>query len=91
MDSDIYTNLCQNVTLQSIDIPLDERLHYLYLNDLSTQIACSGDNCELEEINKDVKNFNRTDLTKGKILSGLIKLNSEKYSYVLLKVYFKYN
>jgi hypothetical protein len=52
-DSDIYTNLCQNITLESIDIPLDERLHYLYLNDLSTQIACSGDNCELEEINKD--------------------------------------
>ena len=52
-DSDIYTNLCQNITLLLIDIPLDERLHYLYLNDLSTQIACSGDNCELQEINKD--------------------------------------
>ena len=51
MDSDIYTNLCQNVTLQSIDIPLDERLHYIYLNDYSTRIACSGDNCELDEIN----------------------------------------
>ena len=50
-DSDIYTNLCQNLTLKSIDIPLDERLHYLYLNDYSTQIACSGDNCELQEIN----------------------------------------
>ena len=50
-DSDIYTNLCQNITLESIDIPLDERLHYLYLHDYSTQIACSGDNCELVEIN----------------------------------------
>ena len=36
-DSDIYTNLCQNITLLLIDIPLDERLHYLYLNDLSTK------------------------------------------------------
>ena len=50
-DSDIYTNLCQNVTLESIDIPLDERLHYLFLDDYSTWIACNGDNCELVEIN----------------------------------------
>jgi hypothetical protein len=50
-DSEIYKNLCQNLTLESIDIPLDERLHYLYLNDYSTQIACSGDNCKLDEVN----------------------------------------
>jgi len=50
-DSDVYTNLCQNITLKLIDIPLNERLHYFYLNDIATQIACSGDNCELTEIN----------------------------------------
>ena len=52
-DSDVYTNLCQNITLELIDIPLNERLHYFYLNDIATQIACSGDNCELTEINAD--------------------------------------
>ena len=52
-DSEIFTDLCQNVTLEGVDIPLNERLHYLYFGEYSTQIACGGDNCELVEINKE--------------------------------------
>ena len=38
------------MTLKGVDIPLDERLQYLYLDDYSTQIACSGKNCEIKQI-----------------------------------------
>ena len=38
------------------------------------------------EINKDVKNFNRTDLTKGKILSGLIKNFQHKCVFIQLNI-----
>ena len=49
-DSDIFTDSCKNVTIEGIDMPLNERIFYLYLNDYTTQIACNGLNCEIEEI-----------------------------------------
>lgn len=49
-DSDIFTDLCRNLTIEGIDMPLKERYFYLYLNDYTTQIVCNGLNCELEEI-----------------------------------------
>jgi hypothetical protein len=52
-DSEVFTDLCQNVTLEGVDIPLNDRLHYLYLEDYTTQLACGGDNCEILEINKE--------------------------------------
>ena len=52
-DSDIFTDSCKNLTIEGIDMPLKERYFYLYLNDYSTQIACNGLNCELEEIRSD--------------------------------------
>lgn len=52
-DSEVFKDLCQNVTLEGVDIPLNDRLHYLYFGDYSTQMACGGDNCELVETNKE--------------------------------------
>ena len=52
-DSEVFTDLCQNVTLEGVDIPLSERLHYLYMEDYSTQMACGGNNCQLLEVNKE--------------------------------------
>ena len=49
-DSEIFTDFCSNLTLKGVDIPLDERLNYLYLNDYSTQIACTGIDCIIKEI-----------------------------------------
>ena len=52
-DSEVFTDLCQNITLEGVDIPLNDRLHYLFFGEYSTQIACGGDNCEIVEINKE--------------------------------------
>jgi len=52
-DSEVFTDLCQNVTLEGVDIPLSERLHYLYMGDSSDIVACGGENCELLEVKKE--------------------------------------
>ena len=49
-ESKVFTDLCQNMTLIGIDIPLSERLNYFYLNEYAANLACSGD-CEIQEIN----------------------------------------
>ena len=49
-ESKVFTDLCQNMTLIGIDIPLSERLDYFYLNEYAANLACSGD-CEIQEIN----------------------------------------
>ena len=49
-ESEIFTDFCTNLTLKGVDIPLDDRLQYLYLNDYSTQIACTDKNCEIKQI-----------------------------------------
>ena len=54
-EDDIFTDSCKNFTLEGIDIPLKERLNYFYIKEeLSTQIACTGPNCILEEVNGDI-------------------------------------
>ena len=50
-NSEIFTDFCHNVTLKGVDIPYSERLKLLYLHDYSTQIACTGINCKILEIN----------------------------------------
>jgi hypothetical protein len=50
-EGSIYTDFCTNVTLKGIDMPLKERLSYLYLKDYKTKIACNDDSCEILEIN----------------------------------------
>ena len=49
-ESDIFTDSCKNLTIEGIDMPLNQRYFYLYLNDYTTLIACNGLNCEIEEI-----------------------------------------
>ncbi len=50
-DSKIFIDSCTNVTLNGIDIPINERYKYLYLKEKTNNIACTGNNCELEEVN----------------------------------------
>lgn len=52
-DSEVFKDLCQNITLEGVDIPLNDRMHYLFFGEYSTQMACGGDNCEIVEINKE--------------------------------------
>ena len=49
--SEIFTDFCHNVTLKRVDIPYSERLKLLYLHDYSSQIACTGIDCKILEIN----------------------------------------
>ena len=48
-DSDIYNDICKNVTFFGIDLPLKQRLKYLYLHNYTEQILCNSENCTLEE------------------------------------------
>ena len=51
--SDVFNDYCQNITLLGIDIPLKQRLLFLYLHDYSIQTACLGKDCIIEEYNLD--------------------------------------
>ena len=50
-DSDVYSTNCQNITLLGIDMPQKERLFLLYPDKLSEQMACLGEQCEIQEFN----------------------------------------
>ena len=52
-DSDMYNDICQNVTFFGIDMPLKKRLHYLYFHKYLEQILCNSENCTIEENNYD--------------------------------------
>jgi len=52
-DSEVFTDLCQNVTLEGVDIPISERLHYLYMGGSKNIVACGGEKCELLEVKKE--------------------------------------
>lgn len=52
-DSNVYNSYCQNVTLLSIDMPLKQRLLFLYPNSFSKKISCLGEDCEIDEYNFD--------------------------------------
>ena len=52
-DSNVYNNICQNITLLSIDMPLKKRLSLLYPHDFSEQMAYLGEKCVIEEFNLD--------------------------------------
>ena len=48
-DSDIYNDICKNVTFFGIDLPLKKRLNYLYLHNYTELILCNAENCTLAE------------------------------------------
>ena len=48
-DSEIYNDICENVTLHKIDIPLKKRLHYLYMHKNRDIMLCNAENCTVEE------------------------------------------
>jgi len=52
-DSNVYNSYCQNITLLSIDMPLKQRLLFLYPNSFSKNISCLGEDCDIDEYNFD--------------------------------------
>ena len=52
-DSDVYNSYCQNITLLGIDMPLKQRLLFLYPHKFSERLACLGEDCVIDEFNFD--------------------------------------
>ena len=52
-DSDVYNSYCQNITLLGIDMPLKQRLLFLYPHRFSERLACLGEDCVIDEFNFD--------------------------------------
>ena len=52
-DVEEFHDVCKNLTIESIDIPISQRYLFFYLHENSKQIACSGINCKIKEINTD--------------------------------------
>ena len=52
-DSDVYNSYCHNITLLGIDMPLKQRLLFLYPHKFSERLACLGEDCVIDEFNFD--------------------------------------
>ena len=52
-DSDVYNSYCQNITFLGIDMPLKQRLLFLYPHKFSERLACLGEDCVIDEFNFD--------------------------------------
>ena len=77
-DSDFFNDYCHNITLLGIDIPLSKRLHFLYLHNYSTQIACLGLDCEIDKYN--FEDYLTTCKCKiGNTLNDIIEPNEFKH------------
>ena len=48
-ESGIFNDICENVTLYGIDIPLKKRLYYLYLHKYREPMLCNSENCTVEK------------------------------------------
>ena len=78
-DSDIYIDICKNVTPNGIDIPLKKRLNYLYLHKYLEQVLCITENCTMEEYSME----NLTIVCKCRIGNTFEELlNSEKFEFI---------
>ena len=53
MESDIYNSYCQNISFLGIDMPLKQRLLFLYLHKLSERLAYLGEDCIIDEFSFD--------------------------------------
>ena len=47
-DNQIFTDICKNFTIESIDIPIKERKHILFLGKKEKEIICNEMNCTIE-------------------------------------------
>jgi len=74
-DSNVYNSYCQNVTLLSIDMPLKQRLLFLYPNSFSKRISCLGEDCEIDEYNFDESTC-KCNCKIGNKLEDIFKENS---------------
>ena len=52
-DSDVYNSYCQNISFLGIDMPLKQRLLFLYPHKFSERLACLGEDCIIDEFNFD--------------------------------------
>ena len=52
-NSDVYNSYCQNITFLGIDMPLKQRLLFLYPHKFSERLACLGEDCVIDEFNFD--------------------------------------
>ena len=52
-ESQMYNDICQNITFFGIDMPLKKRLNYLYFHKYLQQILCNSENCTVEVNNYD--------------------------------------
>ena len=78
-DSDVYNNICKNVTPNGIDIPLKKRLNYLYLHKYLEEVLCISENCTMEEYSIE----NLTIVCKCRIGNTFEELlNSEKFEFI---------
>ena len=77
-DSEIFNDICENVTLYRIDIPLKKRLYYLHMHKYRDKVLCNSDNCTVEEYNYE----NSTVVCKCRMGNKYEDvINSEKFEY----------
>ena len=46
----IFNNFCQNFTIQGFDLPYKYRLSKLYLGNISNEVICTSDQCQLKSL-----------------------------------------
>ena len=78
-DSDVYNNICKNITFFGIDMPLKKRLNYLYFHKYSEPLLCFSENCTIEE-----NDYNNLTTTCKCRLGNLYKdiLKGEKFEFI---------
>ena len=46
----IYNNICNNFTIEGIDLPYKYRLNKLYLGNIQNEVICTSDICKMESL-----------------------------------------
>ena len=85
-DEKILNDLCKNLNIRNIDIPINERRKILYLGNKKKQILCSDINCDI----KNVLIYNTTSYCECKINSEFNYLFEENDNDINNEEYEKY-
>ena len=84
----IFNDLCKNLTIQNIDIPLKERIQIFFLGNFNKEIICNDINCYIESIsmnkligecNCKIENFINNLIIKKEQYNNIINDEYEKY------------
>ena len=73
-DSPIFTDICKNFTIQSIDVPLKERREIFFLGKEAKEIICHDIDCNIDSI--EMKSF--TGICSCKMETDIRKLFSDR-------------